>query len=140
MSELPSLDGPHTPETIRVAATSPPDLAKQWRAEADSHWKGGRAPRSDLDLERRGYAEALRDCARELEAADLATTERERIRQVSRECEATYPYRIELRGGDSYWAAVPFEDHPALVGERPAEERIAAKLRERGGPNGDSGE
>lgn len=42
-------------------------VAQRWRTEADRLWTGKREPRNDLDLERRGYAEALRCCARELE-------------------------------------------------------------------------
>src|SRR5438445_368828 len=73
-------------------------------------------------------------CRRILEAAApaIAAAERERLRQVSRECEATYPHRIDLRDHESYWVAVPFEDHPVLVGEREAEARRATLLRERG--------
>jgi hypothetical protein len=48
------------------------ELASQWRDEAGKLWSGKRPPRSDLDLERRGYAEALQCCARDLEAALLA--------------------------------------------------------------------
>lgn len=50
---------------------------------------------------------------------DAVTAERERIRQLARECEATYPFQINLHNGESYWVAIPFEDHPALVDEQP---------------------
>lgn len=55
----------------KMTELGPPagDVARRWRAQADSLWTGKRAPRNDLDLERRGYAEALRDCARDLEEA-----------------------------------------------------------------------
>ena len=58
-------------------------------------------------------------------------SELERIRQIARECEATYPYRIDLRNGESYWVAIPFEDHPALVGEWKATESIARTVADR---------
>jgi len=60
--------------------------------------------------------------------------ERERIRQEARECEATYPFRIDLRGGESYWVAIPFEDHAALVGEREAHAAQAAAIAQRDTP------
>lgn len=38
-------------------------LAAGWEADAAQHWIGGRQPRNDLDLERRGYAEGLQRAA-----------------------------------------------------------------------------
>ena len=77
-----------------------------------------------------------RDFITELNAAraEGARAERERIRQEARECEATYPFRIDLRGGESYWVAIPFEDHAALVGEREAHAAQAAAIAQRDTP------
>jgi len=69
-----------TPQAA-TASTPPPDLAKQWRAEANAVWDGSHFPRNDGEIARRERAKVLRECADEFEQAapHIAAAERDRI-------------------------------------------------------------